>query len=121
MNGLEQMFYSEHKIAQSFTLRWKAGFLNSYFNSLSRVSPWGFKRVRGFQSKLNFGIEPRYYYKLKKRSAKSKKTANNNGSFFALRASFQPAWISISNVENPPDGKYNHLSLVPCFGIRRTW
>ncbi|MFT6966437.1 MAG: hypothetical protein ACJAT1_001653, partial [Marivirga sp.] len=45
----------------------------------------------------------------------------NNGSFFALRASFQPAWISISNVENPPDGKYNHLSLVPCFGIRRTW
>ncbi len=120
INGLEHMFYSEGKIAQSFTLRWEYGFRNSYFNTVNRFNPWGFQRVRGFHSKLDFGIETRYYYNLKKRNAQSKRFAGNNGSFFALRASFSPNWISISNVENPP-GDYNSLALIPYFGIRRTW
>jgi hypothetical protein len=62
-------------------------------------------------------VEPRWYYNLASRSAKSKIILGNSGSFVSLKTSYHPDWFVISSNEtiNIP----NQISVIPTWGIRR--
>lgn len=63
-------------------------------------------------------LEPRWYYNLNKREAKSKRVDNNNGNFLSLQASFHPDWFVISSVKDIRI--VSDLSIIPTWGIRRS-
>lgn len=61
--------------------------------------------------------EPRWYYNLNNRKAKSKRIDGNSGNFLSLKTSYHPDWFVISNYENI--SIVSDLSIVPTWGIRR--
>lgn len=70
----------------------------------------------GFALVPVFTAEPRWYYNLKRRSQKGKKTTDNYGNFLSLKSSFHPDLFVISNYS---DAIVPNLSIVPTWGIRR--
>ncbi len=62
-------------------------------------------------------IEPRYYYNLKKRSEKSKRTDGNSGNFIALKMGYHPEWFVLFNPDDVP--VVRDFSIIPTWGIRR--
>jgi hypothetical protein len=62
-------------------------------------------------------VEPRFYYNLKKRNAKSKTITNNSGSFISLKTSYHPDWFIISNYKDL--SMISDISIIPTWGIRR--
>lgn len=62
-------------------------------------------------------LEPRWYYNLEKRQAKSKSIAGNSGNFLTIQTSYHPNWITISNYDNVKI--VNQLSIIPTWGIKR--
>mgnify|MGYP000445199398 CR=1 FL=1 len=62
-------------------------------------------------------IEPRYYYNLKKRSEKSKRTDGNSGNFIALKMGYHPDWFVLFNPEDVH--VVRDFSIIPTWGIRR--
>ena len=64
-----------------------------------------------------FTLEPRWYYNLEKRAAKSRKTANNTGNFLSLKTSYNPDSFVIGSVDNV---RVQHqIFIIPTWGIRR--
>jgi len=62
-------------------------------------------------------LEPRWYYNIKKRNNKGKKTLNNSANFIALKTSYRPDWFTISNEDNASIP--NQISIVPYWAIKR--
>jgi len=63
-------------------------------------------------------IEPRWYYNLYKRNNKGKNTANNSANFVALKVSYNPDWLTISNKDDI--NIIDQVSIVPYWSIRRS-
>lgn len=68
---------------------------------------------------MNFVItaEPRWYYNLSKRKAKSKRIDGNSGNFLSVKTSFYPNNLVISNIENTYLKSY--IMIFPTWGIKR--
>jgi hypothetical protein len=65
-------------------------------------------------------VEPRWYYNLEKRLAKSKNTENNSGNFISMKISYNPDWFYISNYDRNFT-IVNEVCLIPKWGIRRVY
>lgn len=63
-------------------------------------------------------LEPRFYYNLKKRNSKGRKTSNNSGNYLSLRTSYHPDWFVI-NLDDKIT-KTADLSIIPTWGIKRS-
>ena len=101
---------NEARLSNQFTLRTEIG-LNA---GILGGSAYGETK---FVLTPEITLEPRWYYKLKKREANSKDISNNSGNFFSLKTSYSPDWFAISNAEdvNP----MSSFSIIPTWGIRR--
>lgn len=64
-------------------------------------------------------LEPRFYYNLKKRLAKNKKTANNNGNYISIKTVYIPDWWFV--ITNSNDYINNQIRILPSWGIKRTY
>ncbi|WP_394906469.1 hypothetical protein [uncultured Mesonia sp.] len=62
--------------------------------------------------------EPRWYYNLKKRAVKKRKTSKNSGNFLAIQTAYNPDWFVVSNVDNLE--VIDQIRIVPKWGIRRS-
>lgn len=62
-------------------------------------------------------LEPRWYYNLDKRIAKSKNISGNSGNFLTLQTSYHPNWFVISNYDNVEVA--DQISIIPTWGIKR--
>lgn len=63
-------------------------------------------------------LEPRWYYNLKKRAAKSKPISGNSGNYLTLQSTFNPNWFVISNYDNVT--VVEQVTFIPTWGIRRS-
>lgn len=80
---------------------------------------WGgdFYEKNGFLLAPVITLEPKWYYNLAKRAARSKRTDGNSGNFISLKTSYHPDWFLISNYDNIRI--VGDISFVPTWGIRR--
>lgn len=62
-------------------------------------------------------LEPRWYYNLNRRNAKSKNISGNSGNFVSLQINYNPDLFVISGKENLE--VVNQVSAIPTWGIRR--
>lgn len=102
--------YVEPKLGGPVSLRMEAGLFIGYLSS-SLYGKAGVISVPGLI------LEPRWYYDIKKRSLKSKKTAGNTGNFLALNLSYYPEWFVLSSLDGLPT--ISHFAAIPKWGIRR--
>ncbi len=101
---------NESKLSSDIALRSEIGldsgiFLNNFYEGV------------GFYVTPVLTVEPRWNYNLKKRAAKSKIIADNNGNFLSLKTSFNPDWFVISNHQNLEIP--NQIAFIPTWGLRR--
>jgi hypothetical protein len=61
--------------------------------------------------------EPRWYFNLKKRVRKSRRTDGNSGNFFSIKSSYHPDWFVLSNYDGV--SIVSDLSIIPTLGLRR--
>ena len=62
-------------------------------------------------------LEPRWYYNLEKRKAKSRRTDGNSGNFISIKTSYHPDWFTINKPNNVIF--LSDISIIPTWGIRR--
>ncbi len=62
-------------------------------------------------------LEPRWYYNLNKRAAKSRRIDGNSGNFISIKTTYHPDWFVISNEDNI--NFIADITIVPTWGIRR--
>ena len=102
--------HNESRLSDQIALRSEVGF---------DAGLWGgsFYDKTGYAATPVFTLSPRWYYNLKRRERKSRRTEGNSANFIALKTSFRPDWFVISNYD---DVSYvSDLSIVPTWGIRR--
>lgn len=87
---------NESKLSDKVALRSEIGFDSGIFS--------GFYDKTGFLMTPVLTLEPRWYYNLHQRNAKSKNIKNNSSSFLGIKTSYNPDWFVISN--------YDGLSIV---------
>ncbi|MDR1221852.1 MAG: hypothetical protein LBL07_03105 [Tannerella sp.] len=104
--------YNESRLADDVALRSEVGLLGSFSYTYSNFSGGSGR----YTLIPELTVEPRWYYNLARRRAKSKFTMHNSGDYFSLRTSFYPEWPVISNPFARP---LNALDIVPVWGIRR--
>ncbi|MGY0392909.1 hypothetical protein ACW5R3_10175 [Bizionia sp. KMM 8389] len=63
-------------------------------------------------------LEPRWYYNLKKRERKSRRTDGNTGNYIAIKTSYHPDLLISVNYDNVK--LVSDLTIIPTWGIRRT-
>lgn len=102
--------HNETKLSNSMVLRSELGFDSGI---------WGgdFYDNSGFLLAPVITLEPRWYYNLKKRKARSKAIHGNSGNFVSLKTSYHPDWFVISNTDNV--SIISDISIIPTWGIRR--
>ncbi len=102
--------YGEFPISSSSVMRGEigldGGFRGGSFYSTNTIA---------FAPSLR--AEPRWYYNLKKRAAKGRKTDKNAANFISLQTIYQPGWFVLSNVDGTRVD--NGITLLPTWGIRR--
>lgn len=120
--GVEKTFFSiqtglagiwinnETKLSNSIALRSEIGIEHDFFVG-DQYDGVGFI----LQSVLT--LEPRYYYNLKKRNSRGKKTSKNSGNYLSLKTSYHPDWFVLNLDENIT--KTADLSIIPTWGIKR--
>lgn len=104
--------YNEAKLSNAIALRTEVGFdfgiwESTYYDDYD--SPFLLTPV--------IVVEPRFYYNLKKRSEKSKRTDGNSGNFISLKMGFHPDWFVLFNADDAPI--VSDFSIIPTWGIRR--
>lgn len=106
---------NEMRISDRWALRTELG-LDMWFYETYNWSSYG-NSQKGSLLAPSIGLEPRWYYNLKKRARKGKHTENNSASFVTLAIKYHSDAFKIGG----PDGLYipNQLSFVPKWGIRR--
>ncbi|UAB84507.1 hypothetical protein INR75_00240 [Zunongwangia sp. SCSIO 43204] len=103
--------YNESRLADQFALRTEIGF---------DAGLWGGTL---YDNSVNFALipvitfEPRWYYNIKKRANKKRRTWNNGANFLSLETSFYPDLFVISNAKNV--GVANQIYFIPKWGIKR--
>lgn len=102
---------SEHRLADQWALRSDVGFDFGAFGGFLYESTQ-------FLATPSFGLSPRWYYNLKKRSDKNRNIQNNSANFIALKATYNPDWFLLSNNDNVT--VINQLSVIPKWAIKRT-
>ncbi|WP_031427030.1 hypothetical protein [Flavimarina sp. Hel_I_48] len=102
--------HNESRLADQIALRSEVGF---------DAGLWGgsFYDKTGYAATPVLTLSPRWYYNLKRRAEKSKRTNGNSANFLALKTSFRPDWFVISNYDNV--SYVSDFSIVPTWGIRR--
>jgi len=102
--------HNESKLSKELVLRSELGFDSGI---------WG----RDYYNKIGFlmtpviTLEPRFYYNLNKRNAKSKDITKNSGNYFSLQTGYHPNWFVISNYKDV--SIISDISIIPSWGIRR--
>ncbi len=102
--------HNEFRISNQFALRSEIGFDAGF------VPGDSFSKTIYYLAPV-FMVEPRWYYNLNKRKAKSKRIDGNSGNFISLQTSYIPNWFVISN--NPYEWVRRQLWIMPMWGIRR--
>jgi len=110
-NGLELLYYQEHKLTPSIALKGEVGFVNG-FSGGSFVE-------NGFVSSLYFAAEPRWYYNLKKRERKNKNISYNAGNYIGFRIFYSPKWVTITSFDQSQVDNDHAIIIAPMFGMRR--
>ncbi|SFU70052.1 hypothetical protein SAMN05216480_11447 [Pustulibacterium marinum] len=102
--------HNEFKLTNTLALRSEVGFDSAI---------WGghFYDGVGFVMAPVLTLEPRWYYNIKKRFAKSKTIDGNSANFLSIKTSYHPDWFVISNEDNV--SVESDLSVIPTWGIRR--
>lgn len=101
--------HNEAKLTDKLVLRSELG-LDSGIISGSYYDDVGF-----FMTPV-ITIEPKFYYNLNKRVAKSKNVSGNSGNYVSLKTSYHPNWFVISSEDIIVT---DQISMVPTWGIRR--
>lgn len=76
-----------------------------------------------YSNNVNFALipvitlEPRWYYNIKKRAKKKRRTWNNGANFLSLETSFYPDLFVISNAKNVKVA--TQIYFIPKWGIKR--
>ncbi|MDA3780511.1 MAG: hypothetical protein PF487_09895 [Bacteroidales bacterium] len=102
---------NEAKLTKEIALRSEIGFDCGIFGG-------SFYEKTGFLFIPVIRVEPRWYYNLEKRDAKSKNIINNSGNYIGIKTSFNPDWFLISNYENLKI--VNQIAIIPKWGIKRS-
>ncbi|TXE21335.1 hypothetical protein ES731_00025 [Psychroflexus gondwanensis] len=102
--------HNERRLSNQFVLRGELGFDSS-------ISGGTFYSRSIFLMTPVLTAEPRWYYNLNKRKAKSKSIEGNSGNFLSLKTSYHPDWFVISNEENIQ--VVSDISFIPTWGIKR--
>lgn len=102
--------HNEAKLTDKLVLRSELGldsgiFSGSYYDDI------------GFFMTPVITLEPKFYYNLNKRVAKSKNISGNSGNYISLKTSYNPNWFVISSTDNI--SITDQISMVPTWGIRR--
>ncbi|MDO3695916.1 hypothetical protein QVZ41_13780 [Wenyingzhuangia sp. chi5] len=105
--------HNENKLINSLILRTELGFDIATWGN---ISTWGGKD-NGIIMNFVVTAEPRWYYNLDKRKAKSKRIDGNSGNFLSLKTSFYPNKLVISNIDNTYLKSY--IMIFPTWGIKR--
>jgi len=106
---------NEARISNRWALRTELG-LDMWFYETYNWNSYGDSK-KGAILAPSIGLEPRWYYNLKKRAGKGKNIENNSASFVTLAIKYYSDAFKIGG----PDGLYipNQVSFVPKWGIRR--
>ena len=109
--GLMGIFlYNEAKLSDKISLRSESGLDAGFFGARN------FYEVGSILMPV-ISVEPRFYYNLNKRVAKSKIIAGNSGNFVTLKTGYIPDWFVISNNNNLRP--VSQISIIPTWGIKR--
>ena len=102
--------YNELKLADQFSFRSEIGLDGGL---------WGPSIDDSFNYLLIpvITLEPRWYYNIKKRSEKGKRTWNNGANFLSLETTLYPDLFVISNKSNISVA--NQIYFIPKWGIKR--
>lgn len=103
--------HNEAKLANQIALRSEIGFDSGFFGGSS------YNRT-GFLMVPVITVEPRWYYNLNKRVAKSRNIAGNSGNYLSIQTNYNPDWFIITNEDNL--SLVNQASVIPTWGIRRS-
>ncbi|CDF80984.1 conserved hypothetical protein [Formosa agariphila KMM 3901] len=111
----------------------QTGFLGFYANNEARLTNsialrselgldagfWGsdVNDINGYLLAPVLTLEPRWYYNLKKRTNKGRRTANNTGNFVSLKTSYHPDWFTLTNADHL--NFIGDFTIIPTWGIRR--
>ncbi|AWW29299.1 hypothetical protein DN752_03600 [Echinicola strongylocentroti] len=102
--------YNESRLSNTIALRTEVGLNGGIWqNDLYNTS--------GIILFPELSLEPRWYYNIRKRTRRLKRTAMNSANFVTLKAFHHPDWFTVgagSGVTVIPD-----IGLVPMWGIRR--
>jgi hypothetical protein len=102
--------HNESRIADKFAIRSEVGFDAGFFGG-------GFSESNvGYVFTPVLTVEPRWYYNLKKRDSKGRRTANNSANFFTAKINYHPDWFTISSDDRIV---FNQVAVIPTWGIRR--
>lgn len=102
--------HNEVKLSNSIVLRSELGIeLGYYDNTITNTN--------GILIAPSLVLEPRWYYNLNKRQAKSKRIDGNSGNFIALKTTYHPDLLVYGSNDNV--NLISDLSIVPTWGIRR--
>ena len=105
--------HNEARLTNSIVLRSEIGLdINAWYGKANVYNS------RGFIMTPALSLEPRYYYNLKKREAKSKRIDDNSGNFFALKINYHHPDIFISS-DKSITNTYGDISFTPMWGLRR--
>jgi hypothetical protein len=102
--------HNEAKLSDQIALRSEFGLDSGIFGG-------NFYPKTGYLLTPVITLEPKWYYNLQQRSAKSKDFSGNSGNFVSLKTSYNPDWFVISNYDNLKI--VNQISIIPTWGIRR--
>jgi len=102
--------HNETKLSNSIALRTEIGLEAGIFDG-ANYPKTGYFLVPAIT------LEPRWYYNLNKRVKKSRNISGNSGNFIALKTTYHPDVIVVSNYDNV--NFISDFSIVPTWGIRR--
>jgi hypothetical protein len=101
----------------------QTGFLGIWISNEVRLSnAIALRSELGFAAQINGAgflltpmvtLEPRWYYNLKRRKAKSRRIDGNSGNFISLQTSYFPGGLAISS--------YGNINIKPMLTISSLW
>ncbi len=101
----------------------QTGFLGIWISNEARLSnAIALRSELGFAAQISGAgflmtpmvtLEPRWYYNLKKRKAKSRRIDGNSGNFISLQTSYFPGGLAISS--------YGNINIKPMLTISSLW
>lgn len=101
--------YSELKLTPEVALRGEVSYYGEFYHSAFSSKPY-------YTFVPTVGIQPKYYFNLKKRAEQGKDVSYNAASYLSLQVKYLPSYLAVSNQDLV---KANIIGFVPTFGLRR--